>query len=259
MTELENVRRALRPNTRAVFLESPGNPTLCVLDIAAIASLAREAGARLIVDNTFMSPVLQQPFALGADLVVHSMTKFLNGHADVVAGIIVTQSEDDYLACRKELNQLGGVIDPHQAYLVHRGVRTLALRMERHSSNAQRIAGWLEGHPAVERLWYPGLPSHPQHELARKQMRRMGGMIAFELADGLEAGKHLMDGVRLVRLAVSLGGVESLIQHPASMTHASMAPEVRRAAGITDGLVRISVGVENAGDLIEDLRLGLGE
>jgi methionine-gamma-lyase len=257
MSDTNEIKKALKPNTKVVFLETPANPTLTVIDIKAAAALAKSVNAKLIVDNTFMSPILQKPLNLGADIVVHSMTKFINGHADVVAGAIILKNEEDFMLCRKELNLLGAVIDPHQAWLVQRGIKTLAIRMERHCENAQAVAEWLENHPAVKTTWYPGLPGHAGHELAKKQQTGMGGMIAFELNGGLEAGKKLMDSVNLIKLAVSLGGVESLIQHPASMTHAGMDPQVRLDAGITDGLVRISIGIENVNDLIADLENGL--
>lgn len=256
-SDLEAVEGALRPETRLLFLETPCNPTLVVSDIAAVADAAHSRGAKLVVDNTFMSPVLQQPLALGADVVVHSMTKFLNGHADVVAGMIVVGNEEDYGSFRSVLNQTGGVIDPFNSFLVARGIKTLALRMERHCSNAEKMALFLEDHPKVEKVFFPWLESHPQHETARRQMKGPGGMISFELGGGTEAGKRLMNSVRLCTLAVSLGGVETLIQHPASMTHASMGAEARRQANISDGLVRISVGIENVDELIGDLEQAL--
>ena len=258
-TDLDAVKNALKPETRIIFIETPGNPTLVVSDIRAIADIAHDHGARLVVDNTFMSPILQQPFAHGADVVVHSMTKFLNGHADVVAGMIVVKNEEDYRHFRKVLNQIGGVIDPFNAFLVARGIKTLALRMERHCRNAEKIVDFLCGHAKIDEVFFPWLPSHPQHEIARRQMKGPGGMISFELKGGLAAGKKLMNSVKLHTLAVSLGGVESLIQHPASMTHASMGAQARAQAGITDGLVRISVGVENVDELIADLEQGLAQ
>jgi methionine-gamma-lyase len=251
------VKGALKRTTKLVYIETPGNPTLAMSDIAAIARLARGIGARLVVDNTFMSPVLQQPLALGADVVVHSMTKFLNGHADVVGGMIVVKNAEDYAAFRKVLNQVGGVIDPFNSFLVSRGIRTLAIRMERHSLNAEAVARFLERHPKVAWVSYPWLPSHPQHELAKRQMTGGGGVVSFELKGGVAAGKTLMNSMRLCTLAVSLGGVETLIEHPASMTHASMGAAARREAGITDGLVRISVGIEAADEIIADLEQGL--
>lgn len=258
-TRIEEVRNAMRNNTKLVFIESPANPTLVISDLTEIAKVAHSHNALMAVDNTFMSPVLQQPISLGVDVVVHSMTKFLNGHADVVGGVIIVKDEDTYQIFRKVLNQLGGVIDPFNAFLVHRGIRTLALRMQRHCENALKIAMYLEKHPAIEWIMYPGLKSHPQYEIGLKQQKGHGGMITFELKGGFEAGKRLMNSVKLCSLAVSLGGVETLIEHPASMTHFSMGPEGRKAAGIREGLVRLSVGIENADDLIEDLEQALGQ
>ncbi len=248
-----NVSEAIKPNTKVVFVETPGNPTLCISDLEEISKLAHKHKAVVVVDNTFMSPALQNPLALGADVVMHSLTKFLNGHADVVGGVVVVKDEQRYQQFRKTLNQTGGVIDPFNAFLVHRGLKTLAIRMERHCENAKKIAEFLENHPAVKNVRYPGLKSHPNYQLGLKQHKGPGGMITFEVEGGLEAGKVLMNSVKLCQLAVSLGGVESLIQHPASMTHFSMGKEAREAAGITDGLVRLSVGIENADDLIADL------
>lgn len=252
-SDIEKVKAAIKPNTKIIYIETPGNPTLAIADLAAAAEAAHNAGAKLVVDNTFMSPVLQRPFDFGADIILHSMTKFLNGHADVVAGIIVTKDEETYGAMRKVLNQIGGVIDPFNSFLVHRGIKTLALRMERHCESGMKIAEWLEKHPKVEWVKYPGLKSHPQYEIAQRQHKGPGGMIAFELKGGLEAGRTVMNSVELCQLAVSLGGVETLIQHPASMTHFSMGKEQREAADITDGLVRISVGIEHVDELINDL------
>lgn len=256
---LNEVKKAIKPNTKVVYVESPGNPTLDISDIEEISKIAHINNAKVVVDNTFMSPALQNPIALGADVVMHSLTKFLNGHADVVGGIIVLKDEETYLHFRKTLNQLGGVIDPFNSFLVHRGLKTLALRMERHCENAQIIAEWLEKHPLVKSIRYPGLKSHPHYEIGLKQHKGHGGMITIELDGGMEAGKIMMNSVKLFQLAVSLGGVESLIQHPASMTHFSMGKEARLAGGISDGLVRISVGIENVNDLIEDLAYSLKE
>jgi methionine-gamma-lyase len=252
-TDINNVLNAIKPNTKVIHIESPGNPTLAISDIRSISKAAHERKIKVDVDNTFMSPVLQKPLLLGADVVVHSLTKFLNGHADVVGGIIVVKDEEAYQHFRKVLNQIGGVIDPFNSFLVHRGIKTLALRMKKHCENAQKIAEYLENHPAIKTVSYPGLKSHPQYEVGLKQHYGPGGMITFELEGGLEAGKILMNSVKVCQLAVSLGGVESLIQHPASMTHFSMGKEARMEAGISDGLVRLSVGIENVNDLIEDL------
>lgn len=258
-TDSENVLNAIQKNTKVVFVETPGNPTLCISDIQTISEIAHKQKAKVVVDNTFMSPALQNPLSLGADVVMHSLTKFLNGHADVVGGIIVVKDEETYLAFRKTLNQLGGVIDPFNSFLVHRGLKTLSLRMERHCYNAQKIAEWLEKHPLIRWIKFPGLKSHPHYAIGQKQHKGPGGMITFELEGGLEAGRLLMNSVRLCQLAVSLGGVETLIQHPASMTHFSMGKEAREAAGISDGLVRLSVGIENVDDLIADLDQALNK
>lgn len=252
-SDLEAVSNAFCEQTKVVFVETPGNPTLVISDIEEIAELSRKHGAKLIVDNTFCSPILQHPFELGANVVVHSMTKYLNGHADVVAGMIVVQNDEDYRKCRNMLNHHGGTIPPFESFLVMRGIRTLAIRMERHCLNGEKVARFLDQHAAVASLSYPGFESHPQHHIAKKQMKGYGGMISFELKGGYEAGKKMMEHVTMAQLAVSLGGVESLIQHPASMTHASMPKEIREQAGITDGLVRLSVGIENVDDLIADL------
>jgi methionine-gamma-lyase len=256
-SDLDAVKSAIKPNTRLIFIETPGNPTLVMSDIEAIAGIAHNHNAKLAVDNTFMSPVLQNPFKFGADYIVHSLTKFLNGHADVVGGMIVLKDEKDYPDFRKTLNQIGGVIDPFNAFLVHRGIKTLKIRMERHCENAIRTAEYLVKHPKVEWVAFPGLENHPQYEIGKKQMLGPGGMISFELKGGIEAGRILMNNVEVWTLAVSLGGVESLIQHPASMTHASMGAEARLQAKITDGLVRLSVGIESIDDLLDGLEAGM--
>ncbi|MCX6150422.1 MAG: aminotransferase class I/II-fold pyridoxal phosphate-dependent enzyme [Ignavibacteriales bacterium] len=247
---LELVKQAIKPNTKVVYVETPANPTLSITDLEEAAKIAHNSGAKLVVDNTFLSPVLQRPFEFGADVILHSMTKFLNGHADVVAGIIIVKDEETYKHFRKVLNQLGGVIDPFNSFLVHRGIKTLSLRMKKHCENAQTVAEHLEKHPLIEWVKFPGLPNHPQYELAKKQQDGFGGIISFEVKGGYEAGEKMMNSVTLCKLAVSLGGVESLIQHPASMTHQSMGKEARAAAGITDGLVRLSVGIENVNDIL---------
>jgi methionine-gamma-lyase len=258
-TDLDHIRRALRPTTRIVYTESVANPTMDVTDIRGAAEIAHAHGALLVVDNTFCSPFLHRPFEFGADVVLHSVTKFLNGHADVVGGIVVAREEAVYRRLRPMMTTLGCNMDPHQAYLVLRGLKTLSLRIERAQQNALTIARWLERQPQVEWIRYIGLPSHPQHDLAKRQMSGFGAMIAFGLEGGLEAGRTVMDNVRLATLAVSLGGVETLIEHPASMTHAGMSREQREASGITDGLVRLSVGIEQAEDLIADLAQALGK
>jgi methionine-gamma-lyase len=256
-SETENIRAAIRDNTRLVYVETPANPSMLVTDLRAAAEVAHAGNCVLVVDNTFASPYLQKPLDLGADVVLHSVTKLLNGHADIVGGLIVTKTKDLYETIRPLMVNLGCNMDPHQAFLVLRGVKTLAVRMERAQQNAMAIARWLENHPKVERVTYIGLESHPQYSLARRQMSGPGTMISFELKGGVEAGRSLMDRVRVATLAVSLGGVETLIEHPASMTHAGMAREDRLAAGITDGLVRYSVGIEDAADLVADLEQAL--
>jgi methionine-gamma-lyase len=258
-SDLDNVRQAVRPETRLIYVESPSNPAMQVTDIAGAAEIAHGCGSLLAVDNTFASPYLQKPLELGADIVLHSVTKFINGHADVVGGVLVAKDLDILKRLRDVMVATGCNMDPHQAFLVLRGLKTLGIRVERAQQSAMTIARWLEDHPKVASVRYIGLPSHPQHELARRQMNGFGSMISFELRGGLEAGQRLMDNVQLATLAVSLGGVETLIEHPASMTHASMSQEARRAAGFTDGLVRYSVGIEDVEDLIADLDLALGK
>jgi methionine-gamma-lyase len=256
-SDLDNVRRAMRPETRLVYVESPSNPAMQVTDIAGAAEIAHAHGALLAVDNTFASPYLQLPLELGADIVLHSVTKYINGHADVVGGLLVATDPAVVKRLRETMIATGCNMDPHQAYLVLRGLKTLGIRVERAQAGAATIARWLEAHPKVKSVRYIGLPSHPQHELARRQMKGFGSMIAFELVGGFEAGKKLMNHVRLATLAVSLGGVETLVEHPASMTHASMSREAREEAGFTDGLVRYSVGIEDVDDLIADLEQAL--
>ncbi|MGE5362232.1 MAG: trans-sulfuration enzyme family protein, partial [Bacteroidales bacterium] len=255
--DLDQVQCAMKPNTKLVYLESPSNPVMSVTDIAAVAELAHAQGALVAVDNTFASPYLQRPLDLGADIVLHSVTKFINGHADVVGGVLVAKTEELYKRLRPMMIGLGCNMDPHQAYLVLRGLKTLSVRMERAQANALEIARWLEPHPKVAWVRYVGLPSHPQHQLAMRQMSGPGAMISFELNGGLEAGRQLMNHVTVATLAVSLGGVETLIEHPASMTHAGMPKAHRVESGITDGLVRYSVGIEDVEDLIADLAQAL--
>ncbi|MGB5302766.1 MAG: aminotransferase class I/II-fold pyridoxal phosphate-dependent enzyme [Gemmatimonadota bacterium] len=249
----DNVARALRPNTKLVYIESPANPTLRLTDIARCADIAHRAGAILVVDNTFASPYLQNPLQLGADVVVHSMTKFINGHTDVVAGIIVARKEEVLERIRAVHVNLGGTMDPHQAWLVLRGIKTLGLRMERAQANARALAYYLQRHAAVKWVNYPGLVDHPQHDLMKQQMRGPGALVCFGVRGGLEAGRRFINGVELATLAVSLGGIETLIEHPASMTHAGVSPDERSKAGITDDLVRIAVGCEDYDDLERDL------
>lgn len=255
--KIKEIEKAVKENTAVIYVETPGNPTLAITDLKATADIAHKNKAKLVVDNTFMSPILQRPFEFGADVVVHSMTKFLNGHADVVAGIIVVKDEELYTPIKKVLNQIGGVIDPFNSFLVHRGLKTLQLRMQKHCESGIKIAEYLENHEKVEWVRFPGLKSHPGYEVGLKQHDDHGGMISFGLKGGYEAGETVMNNVKFCQLAVSLGGVETLIQHPASMTHASMGKEARETAGITDGLVRLSVGIENAQDIIDDIEQAL--
>jgi cystathionine beta-lyase/cystathionine gamma-synthase len=245
--------RIITPATKLVWIETPTNPLLQILDIAAIAELAHKAGAVLAVDNTFASPCLQQPLRLGADLVVHSTTKYLGGHSDVVGGAVIGRAELLQPIAFYQ-NAAGGVPGPFDAWLTLRGLKTLAIRMERHCANARQLAPWLAEQPQVQRVYYPGLAGHPGHELARRQMRNFGGMISVHLQGGKEAALRLLTRTKLFSLAESLGGVESLISHPATMTHASIPAEIRQARGIDDGLVRLSVGIEDVNDLQEDLR-----
>ncbi len=258
-SDVANVEKAMRPETKLVFVESPANPTLKLCDIAAIAEIAHRHGALLAVDNTFASPLLQQPFALGADIVVHSMTKFINGHSDVVAGVVVAKDPALFARLRKVHVNVGPTMDPHQAWLVFRGVKTLGLRMEKAQANALEVARFLEAHPKVAWVRYPFLPSHPQHELALRQMSGGGGIVSFGVKGGLDAGRTLINSVKLATLAVSLGGLETLIEHPASMTHASVPKAEREKAEISDDLVRIAVGCEDAADLCDDLEQALAK
>jgi cystathionine gamma-lyase len=257
MTDPANVERALRPETRLVWIESPTNPMLKLADLAAIARVARARGARTVVDNTFATPVFQRPLALGVDLVVHSTTKYLNGHSDVVGGAVVTDDPELHARLAFLQNAVGGVPSPMDSFLVLRGLKTLPVRMERHAANALAVARFLEAQPGVERVLYPGLPSHPQHALARRQMSGFGGMVTFVLRGGLPAATAFLRAVRVFACAESLGGVESLVEHPAIMTHASVPPATRAALGISDGLIRASVGIEHVDDLVDDLRRGL--
>jgi methionine-gamma-lyase len=252
-SNLDAVRKKITPRTRLLYIETPANPTLVLTDIRACAALARERGIVVAVDNTFSSPILQNPLDLGADIVIHSLTKFINGHSDVVGGMIVTREETLFKRLRNVLRLMGGTMDPHQAWLVLRGVKTLAMRVEKAQENAARLALFLQSHAKVRWVNYPGLKSHPQHELAKSQMRGFGTMLCFGLKGGFDAGRKMINAVRLCTLAVSLGSVESLIQHPASMTHAGVPREEREEAGITDDLIRLSVGCEGYEDLEDDL------
>jgi len=256
MADPRNVERALRKETKLVWIESPTNPMLKLVDLAAVAAIARGHGARTVVDNTFATPCFQRPLALGIDVVAHSTTKYLNGHSDVVGGAVLTS--DDALHDRLKFvqNAVGAVPSPMDAFLVLRGLKTLHVRMQRHAENALALARFLEGHPQVERVTYPGLPSHPQHALARRQMSGSGGMLTFVLKGGLDAATAFLRAVRIFACAESLGGVESLIEHPAIMTHASVPKATREQLGIADGFIRVSAGIEHVADLVADLERG---
>src|SRR5438132_598359 len=253
---LDEIERARTPATRMLFVETPTNPVMRLTDLAAVATLAHRHDLRLVVDNTFASPYVQRPIEFGADLVMHSTTKYLNGHSDSVGGVVVATRDDDIAWLRFVQNAEGAILGPFDAWLVLRGTKTLPIRMIQHNANGLALAEFLAAHKKVQRVFYPGLPSHPQYELAKRQMRGFGGMLAFDLGS-LEAARHVLNGVRLHALAESLGGVETLISHPATMTHSSVPEERRLALGITDGLVRISAGVEDIEDLKEDLTQAL--
>ena len=258
-SDLLAVQAAIQPNTKLIYVESPTNPTMVLTDIEAVSSLAHEHHILMAVDNTFSSPYIQKPLDWGADIVLHSLTKFINGHADVVGGALIAKDPAVYARLRKTMAYFGANMDPHQAYMVIRGVKTLSLRIERASENAMKVAEYLENHPKIAWIKYPGLTSYRQYDLAQKQMKLPGAMISFGVKGGFDAGKILMDNVQLALLAVSLGGVETLIQHPASMTHAAMRKADREAAGITDELVRFAVGIENVEDIIADLDQALAQ
>lgn len=249
---METVRRAARPQTRMLYVETPTNPLMTLTDLEVASEVAKQSGWLFVVDNTFMSPYLQRPFDFGADLVVHSTTKFLNGHSDSVGGVVIASSAELVEKLKFIQNAAGAILSPLDSWLVLRGVKTLALRMEQHNKNAIVVADHLIKHPKVKKVNYPGLPSHPQHRLARRQMRGFGGMISFDVGS-LEAARQVLDHVRLCALGESLGGVETLISHPATMTHSSMPAEERQRIGVTDGLIRISVGIEDVEDIVSDL------
>ena len=254
----EAIRAHINDKTKAVWIETPSNPLLNLIDIEAVTAIAKEHGLLSIVDNTFLSPYLQQPFRLGADIVVHSTTKYLNGHSDVVGGAILSNRPDLDEKLKFLVNSLGTCAQPFDCWLVLRGIKTLVLRMREHERNAQAVAEFLYNHPKVRQVFYPGLPSHPQHELAKKQQKIFGGMVSFELNGTIDDVNRVLTGTKLFSLAESLGGVESLIEHPATMSHASMDREHREAAGITDNVIRLSVGIEDSDDLLEDLGRALG-
>lgn len=257
-SDIKKVESAIRPETKLIYLETPANPTMTIADIPAIVELAHNRGIIVCVDNTFCSPYLQNPILLGADVVLHSMTKFINGHADIVGGIVIAKEPAEVKKIRGVMTNMGCNMDPHQAFLTRRGLKTLGIRIDRAQENAIKVAEYLENHPKVEWVLYPGLKSHPQYELGRRQMKGPGSMISFGVKGGFTAGSILMDNVKMMLLAVSLGGIESLIQHPASMTHSKMSKADREKAGISDGLIRLSVGIEDIDDIISDLDQALG-
>src|ERR1041384_416121 len=257
-SDVTNVESALKENTRMVFVETPTNHVTIVTDLRAVSDVAHAAGARVVCDNTFMSPYLQRPLEFGVDIVVHSTTKFLNGHSDGVGGAVVLNNEDDAGWIAFIQNSAGAILSPFDSWLVLRGTKTLALRMEQHDKSGRAVAAFLEEHPKVQKLYYPGSLSHKQHELAKRQQRGFGGMVSFDVGS-LENARKVLEGTKILTLAESLGAVESLISHPATMTHASVLPETRNRLGITDGLVRISGGLEDTEDIIADLDQALGQ
>ena len=258
-SNLDEVKNAMKENTRVIYLETPANPNLKIVDLEVLSKLAHtNPNTLVIVDNTFATPYMQKPLKLGADIVVHSVTKYINGHGDVIAGLVVTNKElADQIRFVGLKDMTGAVLGPQDAYYIIRGMKTFEIRMERHCANAKKVVEFLNKHPKIEKVYYPGLETHPGYEIAKKQMKDFGAMISFELKGGFEAGKTLLNNLKLCSLAVSLGDTETLIQHPASMTHSPYTKEEREAAGITDGLVRLSVGLENVEDIIADLEQGL--
>src|SRR4026209_242261 len=247
-----NVEAAIKPNNKMVFIETPTNPVMIVTDLREVSEVAHRAGARVVCDNTFMSPYLQRPLEFGVDIVVHSTTKYLNGHSDGIGGVVVLNNEEDAAWIGFVQNSAGAILSPFDSWLVMRGTKTLALRMEQHDKSGRAVAAFLEEHPKVQKIFYPGSLSHKQHELAKRQQKGFGSMVSFDVGS-LDAARVVLESVKLCTLAESLGGVESLISHPATMTHASVAPETRARLGITDGLVRISVGIEDTDDIIADI------
>lgn len=251
-SEVTNVEAALKENTRLVFVETPTNPVMIVTDLKAVSDVAHSAGARVVCDNTFMSPYLQRPLEFGVDIVVHSTTKFLNGHSDGIGGAVLLNNEDDASWIAFIQNSAGAILSPFDSWLVLRGTKTLALRMEQHDKSGRAVAAFLEDHPKVRKIYYPGSPSHKQHELAKRQQKGFGSMVSFDVGS-LENARRVLEATKVCTLAESLGGVETLVCHPATMTHASVDPAVRERLGITDGLVRVSVGIEDTEDIIADL------
>jgi len=256
-SDVTNLEKAFKPNTKMVFVETPTNPIMTVTDLQAVSDISRAHGARVVCDNTFMSPYFQRPMDFGVDIVVHSTTKYLNGHSDSVGGFAALNDEEDAQWIQFIQNSVGAILSPFDSFLVLRGTKTLAVRMEAHDKNGRAVANFLTEHPGVQKVYYPGLVSHPQHELAKRQQTGFGGMVAFETGS-LDNARKVLEGVKICTLGESLGGVETLISHPATMTHASVPAEKRESLGITDGLVRISVGIEDLEDIIEDLDQALG-
>ncbi|MGC8869864.1 MAG: cystathionine gamma-synthase [Brevinematia bacterium] len=255
--DIDNVKNNIKDNTKMIWLESPTNPLLRLCDIEAISNLAKKYNIITVVDNTFATPYLQNPLVLGADIVVHSSTKYLGGHSDVVGGAIMLSDDDLYAKIKFNQNAIGAIPSPFDCFLLLRGIKTLSVRMEKHCNNAKLIAEYLNSHPKVNKVYYPGLISHPQHNLAKKQMSNFGGMLSFEIKGGLKEAKIFLENLKLIYLAESLGGVESLIEHPSTMTHSSLSKEDREKVGITDSLIRMSVGIEDVEDLIYDLEQSL--
>lgn len=258
-SDLANIEKALKPNTKAIHIETPANPTLRLTDIELVSKFCKKNNLKLVVDNTFMTPYLQKPLELGADVVVHSATKYLNGHGDCIAGAVVADKEFIKNGLHEGVTKLGALVSPFTCFLVKRGIQTLPLRMEQHLKNAMEVALYLEAHPKTENVIYPGLKSFPQYELAKKQMKGFGALISFEVKGGLENARKLCDNLEMIKLAVSLGDVGTMVQHPASMTHKSLPVEERRKSGIADGMIRISVGIENHEDIINDLELAFSQ
>ncbi len=256
-SDIGNIKDNIQPNTKVIYVETPANPTLKLTDLEKTSEICRDNDLKLIVDNTFMTPYFQKPLELGADIVIHSATKYMSGHGDCIAGAVVGDKEFIEEGLHDPVTKLGALIAPFICFLVRRGIQTLPLRMEKHNSNAMKVAKYLKGHPKIKNLIYPGLESFPQHELAKKQMDGFGGLISFEVKGGIEKGRAFCDNLEMIQLAVSLGDVGSLVQHPASMTHKSVPVEERRESGIKDGLIRISVGIENADDIINDIEQSL--
>lgn len=256
-TDAGTIEQAIRPNTRVLYIETPSNPTLTLIDIREVAAVAKRHGLKTIVDNTFMTPYLQKPIELGADIVVHSATKYLNGHGDVIAGIICGTKADIEFMKNNIMGDLGQNLNAWEAFLILRGIKTLGIRMEQHCRNAQAVAEYLEQHPMVKRVYYPGLPSHPQHGLAKKQMNNTGGIIAFELNGDVCTGKNFISALDIAMISFSLGDPETLVQHPASMTHSSIPEDQLQEFGLSQGLIRLSVGLEDVEDIIEDLEQAL--